>query len=312
MLSEDMKYDVSIIMINYNSSDYTIKCVNTILGKTSEALNYHIVIIDNSSVEADFRNLDVIRNIGKVKIVRSKINLGFAAGNMYALNFTNARYFFFLNNDCKLINDCCSILFDFCEKNKDAGICSPQLFSETSEAIASFNYYPTLPIKLLGTGVLRILKGKKFKPRKSVYSNPIEVDVLSGSQLFARSNAFNKIGGFDTTFFLYCEEEDLCLRMKKSGYNNYLVPQAKNYHLGGGSTNKDYLIRREFYISLLYFYRKHYGFFRRSIMKYMLFLKILRKSYKDTECFKLAFFVLFGANSKYSLRHRQEIVEIEN
>ena len=89
--------------------------------------------------------------------------------------------------------------------------------------------------------------------------SPVQVDVVSGSQMFIRAEHFFKIGGLDTIFFLYCEEEDLALRFSNANYKTYLVPQAHNYHLGSASTEKNLAIKKEFYISFLYFYRKHYG-----------------------------------------------------
>ncbi|MFV1984306.1 MAG: glycosyltransferase family 2 protein [Thiohalomonadales bacterium] len=306
-----MEYDVSVILINYNSSSFTISCVESIIENTNNFVNYNIVIVDNSSVLDDFNKLNKLKDIKNVKVVRSNINLGFSCGNMYGVSFTKARYYFFLNNDCVLLNDCINILFKFSEENQNTGLCSPQLYSEENSPISSFDHFPILTTKFLGTGILKVIKGKEYKARKGIYNTPIKVDVVSGSQMFIRKEAFNNVGGFDPLFFLYCEEEDIALKMYNHQYDVYLVPDAKNIHLGGASTPKSYEIRKEFYISFLYFYRKHYGFLKAGILKLLLFLKIIRKSFKNSENFKLSFFVLSGAHMKNSIRHKQVIVEID-
>jgi GT2 family glycosyltransferase len=305
----DMQYDVAVITINYNSSRFTIDCVTSILEKTDPKLNLHIVIVDNNSTPEEYKKLDSLRNLEKVSIVRSKINYGYAAGNMYGVQFARAKYYFFLNNDCVLLNDCTSILFDFCEKNQGAALCSPQLYTDKYQPAPCFDYFPSLLSKFLGTGIFRITRGKDFHPIKKIPTTPIKVDVLSGSQLFVRAGTFNKVGGFDTTFFLYCEEEDIAFRLKKLGYNSYLVPAAHNWHFGGGSTERSLATHKEFLISYLYFYRKHYGFLKTQFLKLYMLLRYTRKTITDISNIHIVILILAGAHLRNSLRHKQAINE---
>lgn len=307
-----MEYDVSVILINYNSSEFTVSCVDSIIQNTNNIINYNIIVVDNSSETEDFNKLDKLKEIKNVKIVRSNINLGFAGGNMYGVSFTKAKYYFFLNNDCKLLNDCIGIMYNFCEENQNVGICAPQLYTEDNVPTSSFDHFPLLITKFFGTGILKLIKGKEYKPRKKTYNKPTKVDLVSGSQMFVQKKAFNISGGFDTHYFLYCEEEDLALKMYNNNYDVYLVPEAKNIHYGGGSTPKTFEIRKEFYISFLYFYRKHYGYIKTEILKLLLFLRIIRKSFTNKDNFKLSFFVLSGAHMKNSIRNKQKIVEVSS
>lgn len=299
--------DVAVILINYNSTDYTIGCVKSIINQTANEIDYRVIIVDNASVIDEYNRLEEIRHLEQVKIVRSKINLGFSGGNMFGAQQISAKYYFFLNNDCVLLNDCISILSKFLDSNPRVGMCSPQMFKENGEIERSFDYFPSLFTKFFGVNSLKFIRRGGFHERKGVYSEPIKVDVISGSQIFVRGNVFRDIGGFDTSFFLYCEEEDLSFRVKKANYDTYLVPAARNLHIGGGSTKRDYYIRREYYISFLYLYRKHYGYLAMEIMKIMLFIKVIRKTFSNKENLKLAFFILGGAHSKYSLKHKQKI-----
>jgi GT2 family glycosyltransferase len=306
--------DVAVILINYNSSDYTIKCINSIRSTTTKELTYKIVVVDNASDADDFHKLvdylNTENNDSAIQLYRSKINLGFSSGNMLGVQNIDADYYFLLNNDCILQNDCIGILHRFCEHNEQVALCSPQLFDTSGTPIPCINYFPTLKTKIFGSGILNLSYNNKHIRRKVKYSNPVQVDVVSGSQMFVRADSFFEIGGLDTIFFLYCEEEDLALRFNKAGYKTYLVPQAKNYHLGSGSTKKSLAIKKEFYISFLYFYRKHYGFIKYQLLKYIFTLKLLRKSLKDKDNFRLALFVAAGAHLRYSLRHVQKVVAL--
>ena len=220
----------------------------------------------------------------------------------------DADYYFLLNNDCILQNDCVGILYRFCEHNEQVALCSPQLLDSSGEPVPCINYFPTLKTKIFGSGILNFSHNKKHIRRKLKYENPVQVDVVSGSQMFVRADFFFEIGGLDTIFFLYCEEEDLALRLNKAGYKTYLVPQARNYHLGSGSTKKSLAIKKEFYISFLYFYSKHYGVINTLLIKVILSMRLIRKSLKDKDNFKLAIFVASGAHIKHSLRHIQKII----
>ena len=109
---------ISIITINFNSSEYTIKLVNSIFNKVSSDIRYQIIITDNASESSDYQNL--IDNIPKdknIKIIRSNVNTGFAGGNMSGYKESSGEYLLFINNDCECINDVVTPLVDFMKKN---------------------------------------------------------------------------------------------------------------------------------------------------------------------------------------------------
>jgi GT2 family glycosyltransferase len=311
MALQNINYDVAVILINYNSSEFTVECISSIISETHADLSYGVVIIDNASETEDYANLvDKLSQFDgqlPLQLFRSRINTGFSTGNMLGLQFVSAKYYFFLNNDCRLQNDCLNILFNFCEKNTEVALCSPQLHKEDGSHQPCFDYFPYLVTKILGLGILKLSYGNRFIKRKGIYKNPVRVDIVSGSQMFVRADIFNEIGGFDTTFFLYCEEEDIALRVHRKGYSTYLVPAAKNIHKGGGSTVPSMDIRKEFYISFLYFYRKNFGFIKQQALKLILCLRLLRKGITSLDSLKLCIFVASGAHLKYSMKHKQQI-----
>lgn len=304
-------YDVAVILINYNSSDFTIECISSIISETQDGLSYGVVIVDNASETEDYANLiDKLSQFDDqipLHLFRSRINTGFSTGNMLGIQFISAKYYFFLNNDCRLQNDCLSILYDFCEKNTEVALCSPQLLKEDGSHQPCFDYFPYLVTKILGLGILKLSYGDRFIKRKGIYHEPVRVDIVSGSQMFVRSDIFDALGGLDTTFFLYCEEEDLAFRVHRKGYSTYLVPEAKNIHKGGGSTVPSMDIRKEFYISFLYFYRKNFGFIKQQALKLILCLRLFRKSLTSVDSLKLCIFVASGAHLKHSMKHKQQI-----
>lgn len=69
--------------------------------------------------------------------------------------------------------------------------------------------------------------------------------------MFFRKDIFSSIGGFDTVFFLYCEEEDICKRVWDFGKKVYFIPKAEVFHEAGGSTEKKFSDRKRILYILL-------------------------------------------------------------
>jgi GT2 family glycosyltransferase len=297
---------VSIIIINYNSSEYTIACLKSIFNFTPVDFPFEIIVVDNNSLPADYEKLkNAIPDFKSTKLLRSNVNLGFSGGNMLGVKSANAEYFYFLNNDCELLNDNLSILYNFMQISKDAGICTGQMFRSDHSFHHSFNYFPGLKLKIFGSSLLRAFSPSNYPSRKINYDGVLKVPFVTGAAMFVDSNEFSKIGGLDTNFFLYCEEEDICYRLKKTGHAAYLVPEARFIHHIGKSSQRNFLFERENCISLLYFFRKHYSYPEYLLLKAFYFFKFGKKFYRSREYLKLAFFILKGAPMKYSLRYSE-------
>lgn len=295
-----MQLQTAIIILNYNSSSFTIDCVKSI-QQFDYNTDYKIFIYDNGSDISDFEKLKVLKS-EKVELTRNENNLGFAAGNMEASKNIDAEYFFFLNNDTLFYNNVIDPLYNFCKDNNSVGICAPQLFNKDDSLHSTFDYFPTLATKIVGIEFVKLFSKRDFPKKDLIRTDPVKVELVSGSAMFVRKSAFNEINGFDTTFFLYCEEEDLALRMQKNNFNVYLVPTAKVKHIGGGSTGRNLTLEKEFYISFNYFYKKHYGNLKAFLMRLFLFIKIGKKYKKDRLNLDLAKFILSNPSTKESMR----------
>jgi len=299
---------VAVIIINFNSSAFTVDCINSIAEKTAPGLSYEIIVVDNNSAVGDYAALvQQTKEFQNLSIHRSIVNLGFSGGNMFGLQFANAAYCFFLNNDCVLLNDNLSILYTFMQEHPDAGLCCGQMYNSDRSFHHSFGYFPAISLKLLGSSGSRLFSSEAYPKRKIKYSAPLRVPLVTGAAMFVDFRKLAEIGGFDTNYFLYCEEEDLAIRLQKRGYTCYLQPKAEFIHHMGKSTSPGYAILRENYISLLYYHRKHHNYAAYTLFKLLYFFKNIKKFYKGAVYAKLAFFILQGAPLAYSLKHSQKI-----
>jgi GT2 family glycosyltransferase len=298
-------YDVAVVIINYNSSEFTLNCVASLYEKTSATVKFQVIVIDNNSKEEHYRPLLSLKGLPDLQLFRSRINGGFSAGNMLGVQFAQARYYYFLNNDTVLLNDVMSILLAYMDAQPKVGISSGQMYDKHGKHYLNFNYLPSLGLKLFGVGFMRLFR---FYPsRRKVYTEPLEVEILNGSSMFVRAEVFDKIGGFDTNLFLYCEEEDLARRLRKEGYRAHLVPQARYQHFISQSTNPDsrpnMVLLKEFYISFLYYFRKHHSYFYAKAMQGFLIFKFLKKP----RYWEMVVFLFRGAQLKDSLRFKQSL-----
>ncbi len=306
-MTENRK-NIAVIILNFNSFEYTKRCVATIEKFTSPQIVYEIIIIDNNSEIQDFQKLSAyFENNSLIKIIRSKINLGFSGGNMFAMQYTNAEYLFFLNNDTEFLDDNIAILYQFMKGHPEVAVVSGQMFNTDMSYQRSFSYFPTLKIKWLGSSVLRLFNADKYPKRDFLYQNPIKVDIITGAAMFIDFKKFAEVGGFDTTHFLYCEEEDIAKKFSNMGYPVYLVPQAKFIHHRGKSTVRNMAIEKEHYISLLYYHRKYCNYIQYKLLQLFYLFKNLKKTYKGLNYLELAYFILKGADLKHSLRYKQKI-----
>lgn len=306
--------DVAAIIINYNSSAFTINCVKSIVEKTSPKISYEIIVVDNASTLSDYKNLNVKLeqlNLPNLKIVRSRYNTGFGGGNMFGIQYANAHYYAFINNDTLLQNDCLGHLHNFLESNTNAAVCSPQQYNENGEVQKSFDHFLTLKRELFGRKVLEVINPKKYPERQKIYEKPIKVESVPGSFLVAKAEQFHKVGGFDTNIFLYFEETDLCFRIARNSAcgDCYLVPQGRFTHFKGQSTGKSVAIKKELKISLLYVLRKNSGCLAYHTLLLWLIIKSFFKMIFVPKSFYLFLLYIKGAPLSDSLKQKQTIAD---
>lgn len=307
---DDRKHDIAVILVNYNSSIHTVNCVHSIFQYTATKLNYQIIVVDNNSRKEEFKKLSSLHKHKNITIFRSRINGGFSSGNMLGVQLADAHYYYFLNNDCLLLSDCLTYFHTFMEQQRSAGSCSGYMINGKGEFEFNFRYFPTLGLKLFGAGILKIFKSKAYPSKYKPFLENTPVDLVCGNSMFIRASAFERIGGFDTSYFLYYEEEDIGLRLHRAMYQAYIIPEAKYQHLENqSSTSKGirYPFVKEFYLSQSYYFRKNHTYWYAKVIQVLYFLRLLRKFYKSYDYVKLAFFILFGAHPKHSMRYQQII-----
>lgn len=260
---------IAVIIINYNSSSFTINCLRSIWEKTSASLDYEIIVVDNNSEVVDFKCLEAFVqeiNNKKIQLIRSKTNTGFGGGNMIGAQVARAHYLAFVNNDSIFNNDCLSLLHQAMTLNESYGVCGPTAYDREGKVLPTLDHFTSLSKEIFGRKWLEKLNPSKYPNRKKIYTSHQKGQFVSGSFMMVRATDFWEIGGFDTNIFLYHEETDLCKRMNLINKYAYCIPEAAFTHYHGASTPKSALIKTELKLSQLYVVRKHEGYLKYKIL----------------------------------------------
>ena len=245
--------DVSIIIVNWNTKKLLLDCICSIY-ETVKNISFEIWLVDNASTDGSVEA--VKQNYPDVKIIQNKKNLGFAAANNTALEKMRGQYALLLNTDTILTNGAVENLFDFMEKNSDAGMACGQLLNQDGSKQNSIASFPGILSLLCNESLLQTVFPKKFPGKRREYKKPVEVDSCIGACLMVRKKAMDEVGLLDKRYFFFFEETDWAYRMKRAGWKIYFVPSAEIFHLQGQTVGHNAGSRIMFYRSRYIYFKK--------------------------------------------------------
>jgi hypothetical protein len=269
------------VIVSYNSRDLLRACLTSI---ESEPYN-QVVVIDNAS--SDGSEEMVRQDFPWVRAIKRDKNEGYGAAANAAAASCSSEYVLILNCDTSLQPGTLQALADYLDQHPRAAIVGPALVNPDGTRQASCFPFPTPWETLLKETSLPSLIGRLSKNGSDRFStSPGQARVVPwvlGAALAIRRSAFESVGGFDRSFFMYFEEVDLCYRLKKSGWETHFTPTATVTHIGGASTKQHRTAMAvQLYKSLCHFYRQHYSHTQSLQLKLVLTYLMLRNILKDT------------------------------
>lgn len=251
------KIDVSIIIVNYNTKVVTQKCIESVIDKT-KAVSYEIILVDNASSDGSVEAIKE-KNYPFVKIIENKGNFGFGRANNIGVKVAKGKYILFLNSDTILLNDAVSLFFRTAEEKENIilGCYLQDLDGNFINSYSGFEDRKHILVRSLYLYLPWLLKIRKQSTNNII--EPIEknVDFITGADLFIRKEDFDRLHGFDAHFFMYCEDEDLCLRARKIGIQCRVITEPKIIHLEGKSSKVSSVKRKIILQSYKYYIGKN-------------------------------------------------------
>lgn len=244
---------LSVIIVNYNTKELLIDCVDSVKNTFSEA---EIIVVDNASTDGSG---EIIKSL-PVKAIFSGENIGFSKANNLGLKQATGDAVLFLNPDTVVKEGTIMRCLDFLEQTPDAGAvgCKVVLPDRKLDQ-ACKRKFPT-PFNSFCT----IFKIAKILPRLGYNLSYLDdngvyqVDCLVGAFMLCSGQAIKLTGGFDEDFFMYGEDIDLCCRIKKSGLKIWYLGDCEITHIKGASGKKSKKAKEAFYDSMSIYYKKHF------------------------------------------------------
>ena len=258
------KDNLTIIIVTIKSEKIIDNCLNSIGPEIKK------IIVENSSNEQFVKNLK--NKYENIECFNTGKNLGMGEGNNFGIKRSKSRYVMILNPDTVLNEDALNELFKV-SNNLDFAVLSP---------LNDDKNYPNFKIK---------------KKMTDINKDLIEVESVDGYAMILDKTKYDE-NFFDKNIFMYLENDDLCLRMRKKGEKIYVCNKSLIKHLGAKAVDQKYSDELEFSRnwhwnwSKFYFRKKHYGFFNAFFFNFPTFIK---------STFKSIYYYLFNNRKKFKL-----------
>lgn len=231
--------DLSVIVVSYNTAALTCDCLASVSAAAGEK---EVLVVDNASRDG---SSEAIRaRFPGVRLIANADNRGFGAANNQALPLCRGRHLFFLNPDTQVAPDAFVRALAFMEAHPEVGLAGCRMVNPDGTAQESVSWrYP----------------GQKHC-RGELDGLPGRIACVLGAAMIAPACLIRELGGFDEDFFLYGEDQDLALRVRRAGREVGYIADATVVHHGGQSerpTGSGPMWERKVRAENL-FYRKHY------------------------------------------------------
>jgi len=271
--------DISVIIVNWNTKKLLLDCIKSLLSNKSR-YETEIIVVDNAS--SDGSPEAVKEQFPNIKLICNNKNLGFAKANNIGLEASKGRYVCLINSDIIFRNNCLDSMYEYINLHSTIGIIGPKLLWPDLKMQLSCRHFPTLRNNFcMAAGLSRLFPRSHFFSGEHMsyfsHNETRQVDALTGAFLMIRKEAIDQVGMLDESFFFYCEEIDLCKRIREVGWEIVFFPHAEVIHYIRGSSSKEPVrFRKQFVLSNYKYWQKHHSSFAR-----FLFISIFLFSYSS-------------------------------
>lgn len=265
--------DVTIIIINYNTFNLTCNCIKSVIEHSS-GFTYEIILVDNASQECkadDFLNI-----FPAIKLVKCSENIGYAAGNNVGIKQASGKNILLLNSDTILKSNMIKSINDYLESIPGVGVVTPSIIYPNGIHQSVAQRFPSIKYSLFELFRLHKLISKEKAGKLLLgsffnYDKTVEADWVWGTSFLIRKEIVQKMlgGKLDEEYFMYCEDMQWCMDIRKVGYEIHFYKDAEVIHLMGGSSgekNELMLKNNELFL------KRNYSFIHYKIIKLLTYL----------------------------------------
>ncbi len=226
---------VAAVVVNYNAGEHLIACVDSL---RAEAID-EIVVVDNGSTDQSLELLG--RAYPDIAPLVLSDNPGFGAAVNRGVALTETQTVLCLNPDTVIHRGAVTQLSDALAR-EGVGVVGPMLLNSDGSLYPSARRFPSFT-DAIGHALFGLIKpdnrwSSRYKWLDLDRANRSTVDWLSGSALLFSRKAFDQVGGFDASYWMYMEDVDICWRLGQAGWSSVYEPAAVVTHVQGVSTNQ--------------------------------------------------------------------------
>jgi len=292
-----LRKKIGIIILNYNSYNDTVNCVNSIFNFRNKKSFFKIYIVDNSSTDESENTLTKkYEDYNNISIILNSKNTGYAHGNNIGIKAAlndECEYIFIVNSDILFKNNAHEKLANFMNLNPLVGVVAPKVLTKDGNIQPVVIKKPDAFINVISNAILRKIFPRITKKisESSYISNynfnlPFKCFKVSGCAWMIRRSTFEKIGLLDENTFLYFEEDIYSDLLKENNIPIWVYPEAEVVHLGSDENRYQSAFNYICYVnSENYFLTKYakWNWIQLSCILFMrdikYFLKICNKDY---------------------------------
>lgn len=253
-MTENFTTDISITIVAYNDEEDVRNAVRSIMGCTAVTISKKLYIVDNSTKENGLQGLE--KEYPEVVYLNPGKNLGFGEGHNYVLPRLDSKFHAIVNPDIILTEDSLSILMDFIQEH-NIGMAVPRL--EDGEGKLQAAYRRELTVWDMAVRMFFPSHFKKRQWRHTMqdmdFGKPFFVPFAQGSFLVVRTELFRALGGFDSRYFMYMEDADLCRHVNQKS-SLWYCPDTAVIHKWERSSHKDWKLFRVHIASMVKYFQK--------------------------------------------------------
>ena len=262
-MKNDPQCSISLVVVNYNAGKLLLECLKSAIFHVDE-----IIVVDNASGDDSFDQcINEFSFQSEVKFIQNKSNLGFATACNQGFVASVGATVLFLNPDCRLYPDSVALIYDSLWSDSNCAMAGGQLInSDGSEQAGGRRAVPT-PwrsfVRAFGLVKLSSRWPSLFNDfnlhHQPLPELPVSVEAISGACLMVKREALESVGLWDESYFLHCEDLDLCMKFRQKKWEILFIPDAKVVHAQGGcSYKRPIFVEWHKHRSMLRFYRKHF------------------------------------------------------
>jgi GT2 family glycosyltransferase len=230
--------ELSVIIVSYNVRDYLRQALHSVIAAAA-GISHEITVVDNCSSDGSARM--VMSEFRSVRLIASDTNEGYSAACNRGIRASTGDFLLVLNPDTVVSADAFVNALTFMRGHPEAGAAGARMTDGDGRFLPESKRGFPSPL----TSLFRLTGMGKLFPRSALFNayylgnmpeNHIcRADILTGAFMLIRREALDRVGLFDTSYFMYGEDIDISWRIRQAGYYNYYLPDVHITHFKGKS-----------------------------------------------------------------------------